>query len=56
MFLQACSKTDLISCNSEVKGGWRRMGRGESLYGSGCEVGVLHGVETVDGVSHSPRQ
>lgn len=24
--------------------------------GSGCEVGVLHGVEAVDGVSHPPRQ
>lgn len=30
--------------------------KGESLWGSGGEVGVLHGVEAVNGVSHPSRQ
>lgn len=52
---QACRRTDSISCISKLKG-WTGGGKVGSLLGSGGEVGVLHGVETVNGVSHSPWQ
>ena len=43
---------------ASLRGGrWKRGGEGgQSSQGSGGEVGVLHGVETVDWVSHPPRQ